>query len=379
MSAWIFAGQCWTSRRRRASKRGSEVPFIEGDALALPFRDRSFEAATIAFGLRNLASVEAGFRELLRVLKPGGRVAVLEFSKPKTPLLRSLFKIYFTKLLPLFGGLISGSKSAYQYLPDSVSRFPDQNELASLMKEAGFEEVSFQNLTGGIAALHLGMRRRNANSRDWLRTTYACNHKSAARRISLRACGCRGHAIHFGFPCGLRSCLSPGRPSIIRFQPHLSRCAMLLSPRIPSIVLFCRDTPECVHSSSINFLPRSGASRSFLLVVWTVVSLVTLLIELVPGDPAVSVLGEQATPEQFEQFRQKHGLDRPPFFFSFPRDAAGQRHFQWHGADNRYTEYWIALLHGDMGRSFRTDRPVTELIIGTLSRHAFEACGSPLS
>jgi ABC-type dipeptide/oligopeptide/nickel transport system permease component len=100
----------------------------------------------------------------------------------------------------------------------------------------------------------------------------------------------------------------------------------------------------------------------FLLVVWTVVSLVTLLIELVPGDPAVAVLGEQATPEQFEQFRQKHGLDRPPFFFSFPRDPAGMRHFQWHGVDNRYTEYWIALLHGDMGRSFRTDRPVKDLI-----------------
>ncbi len=100
----------------------------------------------------------------------------------------------------------------------------------------------------------------------------------------------------------------------------------------------------------------------FLLVVWTVVSLVTLLIELVPGDPAVAVLGEQATPEQFEQFRQKHGLDRPPFFFSFPRDAADMRHFQWHGADNRYTEYWVALLHGDMGRSFRTDRPVKDLI-----------------
>src|SRR5438874_5103579 len=99
-----------------------------------------------------------------------------------------------------------------------------------------------------------------------------------------------------------------------------------------------------------------------ILVVWTVVSLVTLLIELVPGDPAVAVLGEQATPEQFEQFRQKHGLDRPPFFFSFPRDATGERHFQWYGTDNRYTEYWIALLHGDMGRSFRTDRPVKDLI-----------------
>jgi len=142
----------------KASKSGLSLPFVEGDALDLPFADRSFEAATIAFGLRNLTSVEAGFKELLRVLKPGGRVAVLEFSKPKAPLLRSLFGIYFTKLLPLFGGLISGSKSAYQYLPDSVSRFPNQNELSNLMTQAGFEDVTFRNLTGGIAALHLGRR-----------------------------------------------------------------------------------------------------------------------------------------------------------------------------------------------------------------------------
>ena len=109
-----------------------------------------------------------------------------------------------------------------------------------------------------------------------------------------------------------------------------------------------------------------GVLRRFailLLVVWTVVSLVTILIELVPGDPAVAVLGEQATPEQFDQFRQKHGLDRPPFFFSYPRDSNGARHFQWHGANNRYTEYWQGILHGDMGLSFRTDRPVVGLIL----------------
>ncbi|HET6669870.1 MAG TPA: ABC transporter permease [Pyrinomonadaceae bacterium] len=100
-----------------------------------------------------------------------------------------------------------------------------------------------------------------------------------------------------------------------------------------------------------------------LLVVWTVVSLVTILIELVPGDPAVAVLGEQATPEQFEQFRQKHGLDRPPFFFSFPRDSNGTRHFRWHGSDNRYTDYWSGILHGDMGLSFRNDTPVRSLIM----------------
>jgi len=100
-----------------------------------------------------------------------------------------------------------------------------------------------------------------------------------------------------------------------------------------------------------------------LLVAWTVVSLVTLLIELVPGDPAVAILGDQATPEQFAQFRQKHGLDRPPFFFSFPRDASNERHFVWYGTDNRYVDYWRALLKGDMGLSFRNDRPVRDLIL----------------
>ena len=142
----------------KADSSDSIIPFVEGDALDLPFRDCSFEAATIAFGLRNLTSVEAGFKELLRVLKPGGKVAVLEFSQPITPVLRSLFRIYFTKILPLFGGWISGSKSAYEYLPDSVSRFPDQEALAAMMKAAGFAEVSYQNLTGGIAALHFGTR-----------------------------------------------------------------------------------------------------------------------------------------------------------------------------------------------------------------------------
>jgi demethylmenaquinone methyltransferase/2-methoxy-6-polyprenyl-1,4-benzoquinol methylase len=142
----------------KSLKHGFQIPFIEADALDLPFRDRSFDGATIAFGLRNLSSVEAGFKELFRVLRPGGRVAVLEFSRPSTAILRSLFSVYFTKVLPVFGGLISGSRSAYQYLPDSVSRFPGQEELASMMKVVGFEEITFQNLTGGIAALHLGMR-----------------------------------------------------------------------------------------------------------------------------------------------------------------------------------------------------------------------------
>jgi peptide/nickel transport system permease protein len=100
-----------------------------------------------------------------------------------------------------------------------------------------------------------------------------------------------------------------------------------------------------------------------ILVVWTVVSIVTLLIEVVPGDPATAILGDNATPQQVANFRQKHGLDRPPFFFSFPRDEQGARHFQWHGWNNRYVEYWRSLLHGDMGLSFRGDRPVLDLIM----------------
>ena len=100
-----------------------------------------------------------------------------------------------------------------------------------------------------------------------------------------------------------------------------------------------------------------------VLVVWTVVSLVTLLIELVPGDPATAVLGEQATPEQLAQFRTKHGLDRPPFFFAFSPEEDGHRRFRWYGLDNRYDDYWVAILHGDLGSSFRTDQPVVDLIL----------------
>jgi ABC-type dipeptide/oligopeptide/nickel transport system permease component len=99
------------------------------------------------------------------------------------------------------------------------------------------------------------------------------------------------------------------------------------------------------------------------LVVFTVVSIVTLLIEAVPGDPATAIVGADAPPEQIANFNRKHGLDRPPFFFSFPRDADGGRHFRWHGWDNRFVDYWRNLLRGDMGLSFRGDRPVRDLIL----------------
>jgi demethylmenaquinone methyltransferase/2-methoxy-6-polyprenyl-1,4-benzoquinol methylase len=146
--------------RRKASEGALPVQFIEGDALRLPFADESFDVVAIAFGLRNLSSVEEGLRELRRVLRPGGLLTVLEFSSPVVPGFRALFRFYFARVLPRLGGLFSGSRGAYEYLHDSVLNFPDQKRLAALMREADFEEVEYRNLTGGIAALHTGTRPR---------------------------------------------------------------------------------------------------------------------------------------------------------------------------------------------------------------------------
>jgi demethylmenaquinone methyltransferase/2-methoxy-6-polyprenyl-1,4-benzoquinol methylase len=141
-----------------AARKRPRIAFVEGDALRLPFGDAVFDAVTIAFGLRNLASVEAGLSELLRVLRPDGWTAILEFAKPVVPGFRLLAAAYCTRLLPRIGGWISGSRSAYEYLPDSVSRFPDRETLSAMMRAAGFTDVGFENLTGGVAALHTGRR-----------------------------------------------------------------------------------------------------------------------------------------------------------------------------------------------------------------------------
>lgn len=144
--------------KKKSASAASEIPFVEGDAMRLPFPDDTFDAVTIAFGLRNLADWEAGLVELRRIVKPVGRVIVLEFSSPSASGLRSLFDFYFTKILPRIGGAVSGLRGAYEYLPDSVSRFPDQKGLVALMTKTGFGSVEYSNLSGGIAAIHSGTK-----------------------------------------------------------------------------------------------------------------------------------------------------------------------------------------------------------------------------
>lgn len=129
------------------------------DALHLPFPDASFDGSTVGFGVRNLADLDAGLRESARVLKPGARMVVLEFTTPGWQPFRGLYLFYFLKLLPLVGRMVSKHSSAYSYLPESVLRFPDPAELARRMERAGFRDVRWRTLSGGIAALHWGTRR----------------------------------------------------------------------------------------------------------------------------------------------------------------------------------------------------------------------------
>lgn len=154
-----FCRPMLTVAKEKAESSQMRVPFVESDAMNLPFADNSFDAVTIAFGLRNLSNFEVGLAELNRILKPGGRLAVLEFSSPGVPGFKTLFGFYFTQILPRIGGVVSGSRGAYEYLPDSVSKFPDQKGLAELMRSTGFDGVEYENLTGGIAAIHTGTKR----------------------------------------------------------------------------------------------------------------------------------------------------------------------------------------------------------------------------
>ena len=140
----------------KIARRHAPAVLFESDALALPLRDASLDLLTVAFGFRNLANYEAGLVEMRRVLAPGGMAAILEFSQPPNAVFGALYNFYARRILPWIGGLISGSRDAYAYLPESVRKFPSVGELAAMMRRAGFAEVSFEYLTGGIVALHIG-------------------------------------------------------------------------------------------------------------------------------------------------------------------------------------------------------------------------------
>jgi demethylmenaquinone methyltransferase/2-methoxy-6-polyprenyl-1,4-benzoquinol methylase len=146
--------------RNRALNRGwiKEVRWSCGDAQDLPFPDMSFDAYTIAFGLRNVTDIPKALREARRVLNPGGRFFCLEFSHVAVAPLEKIYDAYSFGVLPWLGGMIAGNREAYSYLAESIRKFPNQKALVALMGEAGFREVRFRNLTGGIAALHSGWR-----------------------------------------------------------------------------------------------------------------------------------------------------------------------------------------------------------------------------
>ena len=132
--------------------------FVQAAAEKLPFPDNHFDVVTIAFGLRNVTRKENALRSMLRVLKPGGRLLVLEFSKPGNPLLAKAYDTYSFSFMPLAGKLITNDSDSYRYLAESIRRFPDQPTLVNMMREAGLENCSYHNLSGGIVALHRGYR-----------------------------------------------------------------------------------------------------------------------------------------------------------------------------------------------------------------------------
>jgi demethylmenaquinone methyltransferase / 2-methoxy-6-polyprenyl-1,4-benzoquinol methylase len=140
----------------RARSKSSSIEWVQGDVMELPFEDGSFDAATIGFGIRNVSDLEGGLRELARVLRPGGRLAVLEITRPRG-LLRPFFRLWFDVLVPLAGKILPGG-SAYSYLPASVRRFPGPDDLADAMRRSGFENVRYRLLAGSIVALHVGER-----------------------------------------------------------------------------------------------------------------------------------------------------------------------------------------------------------------------------
>ncbi len=138
----------------RARRKAPELAFIQGDVLALPFQDASFDVAVVGFGIRNVADLKTGLRELRRVLRPGGRLGILEITTPRG-VLAPFYRVWFDRIVPLLGRVLPGGE-AYTYLPASVRRFPPPEELAALLAASGFTSVRFKRFAGGIVALHVG-------------------------------------------------------------------------------------------------------------------------------------------------------------------------------------------------------------------------------
>jgi demethylmenaquinone methyltransferase/2-methoxy-6-polyprenyl-1,4-benzoquinol methylase len=136
----------------------NNIDYVQADAQYLPFPDNHFDCITIAFGLRNVTDKDKALRSMLRVLKPGGRLLVLEFSKPKNEILSKAYDTYSFKLLPRMGKLITDDADSYQYLAESIRMHPDQQTLKEMMDDAGFTMTEFYNMTGGIVALHKGVK-----------------------------------------------------------------------------------------------------------------------------------------------------------------------------------------------------------------------------
>ena len=146
-------------RAGRSKIGNANIAPVAADALSLPLPDSRLSGAIVAFGIRNVADLDACLREVHRVLEPGARFVILEFSTPRSSVVNAGYQLYFNTLLPVIGGLISGHRTAYRYLPRSVANFPGQDELAQRMTRAGFANVGWRSLTLGIAAIHTGERR----------------------------------------------------------------------------------------------------------------------------------------------------------------------------------------------------------------------------
>ena len=153
-----FCHPMLVSARKKSEASGFRARLIEADALELPLPAHSIDAISVAFGFRNLANYGAGLTELFRVLKPGGMLAILEFSHPPGLFMKISYGIYSNVLLPSVGALVSGSRAAYSYLPESVRKFPGAEEFRVMLQHGGFSETKFELLTGGIAALHTGIK-----------------------------------------------------------------------------------------------------------------------------------------------------------------------------------------------------------------------------